>query len=554
MSSRYLPNINWVRAVLCPAVVLIATGMDRGYQTDFWHHIARGREIALTGQIINVDPMTFTVTGDSLRDANWLTQVAYFRLYEFGGLPMVQTANSVVLTLAAAVLVWVCRRRGASVAVAAAVGVCAFAGIWQTLLIRPQSVSLLFFVVLYAILMEAEHRRWLLVFPPIILALWANVHGGFPIGLLLLAAFGFATLAERASIALRRKFFIAVPGDVQDGGAVPNVRRDGDTTLGPDAASLLAFAKTFGIPHERPDRALSIRGGSGMLKALTLSGVASFAATLANPYGVGVYEYVFTLSKFASSRQVEEWMPPSMGLWVGRAWAASILGLIVLLALTSRRPRTRDLFIAACFLPLACASVRMVPWWLLTVAPIFATTLTRNFLPSPARRLLMPRPSLAAASMLLLIGSAVLVCMPSMERYNPVFGYLRPAERPEADLHAALDRLPDDSTDSRVFTRLEWGEYVDWASYGRGRAFMDGRIEIYPDDVWEQYQAVTGARADWQDILDAQRVNYLLLDASFHAELLPRVRASGKWEPVAQSGLAILYARRLEGVTLTDGR
>src|SRR4051794_36720204 len=99
--------------------------MDRGYQTDFWHHLARGREIAETGKAIGkgVETFTFTVAGQPVRDANWLTQLAYFRVFEFGGLPLVQTANSLVLAAAAAALVWVCRRRGTPLALAAAVGV-----------------------------------------------------------------------------------------------------------------------------------------------------------------------------------------------------------------------------------------------------------------------------------------------------------------------------------------------------------------------------------------------------------------------------------------------
>src|SRR6059058_302170 len=70
VSTRWLPNINWVRAIVCPAVVFIAMNMDRGYQTDFWHHLARGREIATAGRIPDAETMVFTVAGKSVRDPN----------------------------------------------------------------------------------------------------------------------------------------------------------------------------------------------------------------------------------------------------------------------------------------------------------------------------------------------------------------------------------------------------------------------------------------------------------------------------------------------------
>ena len=57
-----------------------------------------------------------------------------------------------------------------------------FLGLWQLfLLIRPQTISLLLFVLLYAVLEGAERRPWLLALAPCLLALWVNVHGAFPI-------------------------------------------------------------------------------------------------------------------------------------------------------------------------------------------------------------------------------------------------------------------------------------------------------------------------------------------------------------------------------------
>lgn len=584
MPSRFLPNINWVRAVVCPAVVFIALNMDRGYQTDFWHHLARGREIARAGRVVDVEQLTFTVAGATVRDANWLTQLAYFRLFELGGMQLVQFANACVLAAAAAVLVWVCRQRSGSLALAAVVGVCAFAGIWQTLLVRPQSVSLPLFVILYAVLLGAERRRWLLAIPPLLMGLWANVHGGFPIGLVLIGAFLAATVAERCVARVPRRVLERCRPSAESADAGNALLwRPRDSAAKDKSDSGLPFAADFQRSIDSSDAIagdpFSVRGGAGMIPALALCLGVSAAATLLNPYGYRIYDYVFTLSTMASGRQIEEWLPPSMNLWVGRAWAASVMLLVALLAFARRKPRPRELFVALCFLPLACASVRMVPWWLLAAAPVLAILLRdvlgnrsatslrpvlredgqgggRCFLlerngpvprPDPRR----PSPSLAALGMLVLLAGAAVFSTPWLERFNPVFGSLRPSERPESDLQAIVDRMRARPDGSRVFTRLEWGEYLDWAAHPRCRAFMDGRIEIYPDDVWRQYHAVTSARADWQSILDRHRVDYLLLDAQYHAELLPLVRESARWEPAGGEGPALLFARRGAGTAFT---
>jgi hypothetical protein len=95
-----------------------------------------------------------------------------------------------------------------------------------------------------------------------------------------------------------------------------------------------------------------------------------------------------------------------------------------------------------------------------------------------------------------------------------------------------------------VFTRFSWGEYVGWALAPRGRIFMDGRIEIYPDNVWEQYAAVTRGRADWEAILDGYDVNCLLLDASgYDAQLLLLAEHSSAWHAAFRQGDAVLFLR-----------
>jgi hypothetical protein len=75
---------------------------------------------------------------------------------------------------------------------------------------------------------------------------------------------------------------------------------------------------------------------------------------------------------------------------------------------------------------------------------------------------------------------------------------------------------------------------------------MDGRIEIYPDDVWDKYSTVTFAREHWQQILDDYRVDYLILDADFHGRtgLLQHALASPHWQRVFVSRQAVLFVRQ----------
>jgi hypothetical protein len=482
---------NWMRASIAPALVFIATATDQQYLADFWHHLARGQAIVTQGRLLNQDQFTYTVAGRPFIDANWLAQVCYYALYQQGGLSLVQFINAVLLAAMMALLVWSCRRACGSLGVAAAVGVFTFLGLWQTLTIRPQSFSLLLFVLLHAILDLSERREWLLLLPPFLLALWANLHGGFPIGLVLIGS--FVAAAAWQSWTARKWTLIT----------------------------------------------------DGRLCALTLCLGASVAATLINPYGWHVYEYVSTTSSAAAARRIDEWLPPGFDMLIGKFWAASLVLLLLGFALSTRRPSTRDVCLALCLLPLACGSARMVVWWLLATAPVLAASLSA--LPSVAGIGRRPeKRSAAAALCFFIIGLMAVLSIPGVNQYNPLLGPTRrPEFRRETDIAAAAKFIADRVPSGRIFSRFEWGEYLTWFLGPRFPVFMDGRIEIFPDDVWSQYATVTVGRGEWQEILEHYRVDYLLLDARYHAAtgLLSEVQQSRRWQCSFRSGDALLYAR-----------
>ncbi len=499
-----LPTDAWVRALLAPVLVFIATALDRNYQTDLWHHLARGRAIVEDGGLLDHDRLSFTVPGKAFQDANWLWQVLFYRLYELGGLPLMQAVNSLLLAAAMALLVRLAWRRSGSLPIATAVCVLVFFGLWQVLIVRPQTFSLLLFVLLATILEAAERRRWLLALPPVLVALWANVHGAFPAGVVLVGCYALGAALEKGDAALFWSDWKRA--------ASPFLAR-----TWPWAVCLLACA----------------------------------AATCVNPYGWRIYEFVLLTTRVASARRIDEWLPPGPDLLIGKAWIASLVLLVVLLAVGRRRPAWREVLLVCCFLPLACKSVRMVAWWLLVCAPLLAAQLAalwREWRPEP-NQIEPARPTVFAGMACAVMLAAAGLSLPWLERFNPVFALPGRAHRTEADLQVMVDHLGAEGHGGRVFTRFSWGEYLGWGLAPACTVFMDGRIELYPDEVWALYGAVTRGRGDWQQVLDRHGVDYLLLDtAGYHAELLPLVERSPEWRATKQQGSAVLFERRRERV------
>ncbi|HEX4124792.1 MAG TPA: hypothetical protein VHY37_08715, partial [Tepidisphaeraceae bacterium] len=229
-----------------------------------------------------------------------------------------------------------------------------------------------------------------------------------------------------------------------------------------------------------------------------------------------------------------------------------------------------------CFVPLACRSVRMVPWLLLATAPMMAEMLavarirwgmrhgaaqrldssSRRGTENPAaarRRGTGNEPSLSALVLLTILLAAATMSLPWLANVNPLFGTVRSDHRVEDDLHAVKNAMAARGP-GRVFTRLEWGDYLSFAAHGADPVFMDGRIELYPDSLWKQYLQITAGRGDFERILDRWAVDYLILDAQYHATLLKQIGRNGSWKTVWRSGQVVLLTRTVPLVTANSSR
>lgn len=483
-----LPTNNLARALVVPALVFIATATNRNYLTDFWHHLARGRAMVEYGGIIPHEPFTYTIGGQSVRDPNWLTQLGFYALHQLGGLPLVVTVNSLLLAAALAGVVWLCQREWKSWTLSAGLGLVAAAGLWQLLIVRPQTVSLALFVILYAVLLAAQRNvRWLLAAPPLC-ALWVNSHGAFPIGLILLGCFALASVWD--------------------------AWRAGHTA----------------------DRGAQLRAW-----AYCGCGAACAAATLVNPYGWRIYQYVLITSGQATGRGIDEWRPASFDQLAGVMLYVSLAALAGALVVGWRRSTAREWMLLACFLPLALQAVRMVVWWWVLLPPIIARLLADRVgdrLRDQESDALGDWSALSFCGALL---AGVALSLPWCERFSPLMA--RGTHRLETDLETLLAPVKHTDRPARVFTRFEWGEFLAWTMPYERSIFMDGRMENYPPQVWDEYFAITTASDGWQQILDRYQVDYLLLDRQFHTTLIERATHADRWTPRGDVGRAVLLER-----------
>jgi len=77
---------------------------------------------------------------------------------------------------------------------------------------------------------------------------------------------------------------------------------------------------------------------------------------------------------------------------------------------------------------------------------------------------------------------------------------------------AGVDELARTMPNARVFAEYGWAGYVINRLHDRGaRVFVDGRNDMYPQSILEDYTSIREAQGDWQAKLDRYGADAILL-------------------------------------------
>jgi len=171
---------------------------------DSWTHVTTGEWILAHGAIPRVDPFSFTFAGQPWTAHEWLAEVLMALAYRAAGWSAVALLTGAAAAAAAFVMARRAARDLSGVALLALVALAALL-VAPSLLARPHILALPL-VALWADALFAAREADRA--PPIafaaLMALWANLHGGFAFGLALIAPFALeAALAAAPEARVR---------------------------------------------------------------------------------------------------------------------------------------------------------------------------------------------------------------------------------------------------------------------------------------------------------------------------------------------------------------
>ena len=481
--ARWL-SIRSVWVVLTIAAAFIGPASTPIGLPDVLWTLVRGQWMADHGRLIDVDPFTSAPHVDGpVVNVQWLADLFFHGLEAAGGLSLVIAGTAVVVAITFGLLL------AAAVTASGHLRLSCVA-IWLVYILaasnlspRPQTLSYpLFALALFAVA-KAEFRRdtrWLWLLPPA-MTLWANLHGSFFTGFVLL---GCAAL-----------------------GAAVSAR---------DPMAARPYVVSLG---------------------------ACLLASLLNPYGVGALVYVVSIGSNPVIRDyVTEWAPTTVAWREGILFSGSLLVLGAVMLKARLRLSATELLLLLVFGYLAWSSVRAIVWWGLILAPILARLLGSLW---PRLRLVgRDLPIVNSVVLAGIVGLAVL-SLPWTKSAVPILPADKQGVFSADSPVRVGDylRSHDPPSKGTLLNHQGWGGYLEWAAWPRHTPFLDGRIELHPTQVWLDYLEIVFPSAHWRALLDKYGVGYVVLSQAEEADLIGDLRAEPGWLVDYEDDQAVVLSR-----------
>ncbi len=277
--------------------------------------------------------------------------------------------------------------------------------------------------------------------------------------------------------------------------------------------------------------------GAGNRKQLALWLGISLLATFINPRGVFVWQFVRDMLTSTSDQLATEWGPPVNAGWQMNIFFTWLILFMPLAAFSPRRLSVLDWVWFTGFGWLALSGLRYVIWFM------FLMAIYTGALLAPLLKLKPPVESNPRFN--ILIGT-ILLFLPFMMTPGLREAWWSDAPPPyheaTSPIQAAqwLDEHP--LLPGPLFAEYTFSSYLTYALPSR-LVWIDNRFNAYPRGHWETYQAITAAKPEWEDTLEKDKVNLLLLSLHTQPALVEVVETSDDWCEQYRDADAVIFAR-----------
>ena len=472
--------------------------------TDTWWHLRAGEWMVENRQILQVDYFSHTRYGEPWRYPGWLVEILMYWMYRLAGPGGLNLWTAGMVTLAFA-FVWRVQSGSPYLRAFITVLAAAVSGVYWAA--RPYLVTFLL-AALFLYILERwrwrgepkyERRLWLL--PPLMI-LWANSHGGFITGFLLLAVYLVGeTWGWMSAVILRWRS--------------PNYPRE------------------QGQQHAR------------RLRKLGWITLFSLVAACLSPVGPRLLLYPFqTVEIAALQAYIQEWQAPDFHNLNVQPFLWLLLLSLGAVGASRRRLALTDFLLLAGFAYLGFLAARNIALFALAAPPVLSRHAGHAL--SVTGRVLHLKPLEGATPARLRRLNVILlgvVCLAVLVKLASVVPAAANADYFSQKLPlAAVQAVGQSAPPGKLFNSYNYGGYLVWALRDYP-VFVDGRTDLYNDEIISEWLAAVRAEPGWEDILESRGVGVILIEPEM--PLASVLEHQSGWKELYRDELAVVYERTI---------
>jgi hypothetical protein len=484
----------WLKWIFIGSALLLVFGMQLRpiYDPDVYVHLRDGRFWLESGLAPGTDPFTYTLEAQPTEKVEWLFRIGLYSLWRWGGWPAVLLSAALLSTLVVAGLGVLLFRQWPNLGmVSLLLGLGILAPGLPSLAPRPQLFTYIFLIA--------------------------------SLGLLRVARTLVSTRPRQAALVLAAVAAVAVPWTNLHPGVV---------VLPVLLAAEWLDAAWSALGRRQPETRVWFWLLTALLP-LVLAGIAL------NPLGFSLYAWVAAGAQNPVWLQtIVEWMPPELSrkpfffFLLGIAWLAQLL--------TGAKSKPRDVLLLLLLTYLALQSRRHIGLFVILVLPALASQgrwlwekWGARFKPLPSTWWRWGLGAGAAAALLL-------------TAWGGLQGkWFRLGESPDDFPFAALQWLEREKPAGRMFSPFHWGGFIGWNTRGARPVFMDGRIPLYPPQVYRDYYDLNyGRPGRMTKLLRQYQIEVLLLSPHTYPSVFSELDLSREWALVYWDHTAEIFIRR----------
>lgn len=433
----------WNVSVVALLVSCVVFSSSRTFaDPDLWWHLKVGDDLWRTWDFFRPDTFSYLSGERAWVNHSWLAEAIASALYgTLGVAGLVGAKVLVALTITFVVCRRLVRQDWSLLAAGLVTAYSLFAILPGLGSLRPQVFTYLFFLFLLLIIDRAEDGRYesLWLAAPLF-GLWVNLHGGFVAGLAALLFWGVVHFVDR-------------------------------------------YARGRPLPA-RP---------------MALPMAAAMLATLASPWGAGLWHFMWTDGMWARN-EITEWQPLDVLSVEGAEYLAMVTGSLVAIASSDRPKRVAPLVIFAWTALLPLVARRHTPFLVLTMLVFVGDQVGDAISRWAARR--WPARQTEGSERLRPWTAGVIATYSVAILLLSVPHFRRIALPPDFYPVRAVQVLKASGVAGNMAVFFDWGGYAIWHLAPAIKVSIDSRRElVYSERAIKDHLAFTYGIGDWSAVL-----------------------------------------------------